>query len=158
MVVNPDIRTPDLRLAELQRAFYDACTGACAPLVYNSEGGLEESARRFPTFGRLLRRALLRERSPDYLWSNEPRLVDWVAGMFVVFRRKAFEEVGGFDSRRFFMYYEDVDLCERLQRHGWAIRVQPSTRIIHDAQRASHRNLRHLRWHITSALRYLTGL
>jgi hypothetical protein len=62
--------------------------------------------------------------------------------------------VGGFDER-FYMYYEDVDICRRLWGQGWSIVLQPAAVVIHDAQRASHRRLRHMRWHAASALRYL---
>jgi hypothetical protein len=33
--------------------------------------------------------------------------------------------------------------------------LQPAASVIHDAQRASHRSLTHMRWHAASALRYL---
>ena len=78
--------------------------------------------------------------------------------MFVVFRREAYQEVGGFDDRRFFMYLEDADICRRLAREGWKVLVNPNVQVIHMAQRASRRNLKHMRWHITSAFRFLTGI
>lgn len=158
VVVNPDIRLPHFSLDHLREVIDLGRTGACAPLVVNSSGGLEDSARRFPTLQRLLRRVLFHDRALDYQWRDEPQVVDWVAGMFVLFRREAFEQVGGFDDRRFFMYFEDVDLCRRLKQQGWAVRVQPAERVVHDAQRASKRELKHLWWHLTSAARYLTGL
>ena len=158
IVVNPDVRLPDLCLDELRRVVDEGRTGACAPAVVNGHGQLEDSARRLPTLGRLLRRVVLRDRSLDYVWRDEPQEVDWVAGMFIVFRREAFVQARGFDERRFFMYFEDVDLCDRLHKLGWAVRVQPAVRVVHDAQRASRTSLKHLQWHLTSAVRYLTGL
>ena len=158
VVINPDIRLPHLDLDGLRHAVDLDRTAACAPLVVNSSGSLEDSARRFPTIARLLRRVVLRDRSLDYEWRGRSQEVDWVAGMFVMFRREAFEQVKGFDDRRFFMYFEDVDICRRLRRLAWAVRVEPAVRVVHDAQRASKRRLRHLWWHLTSAARYLTGL
>ena len=158
VIINPDIRLPHLALDGLRQVVDLDHTGACAPLVVNSNGSLEDSARRFPTIARLLHRVALRDRSLDYDWRGLSQEVDWVAGMFVMFRRDAFEQVGGFDERRFFMYFEDVDICRRLKRLNWAVRVQPAVRVVHDAQRASKRELRHLWWHLTSAARYLTGL
>ncbi len=158
VVVNPDIRLPQLSLDHLREVIGLDRTGACAPLVINSGGRLEDSARRFPTLRRLLRRVVFRDRALDYEWRDEPQAVDWVAGMFVMFRREAFEQVEGFDDRRFFMYFEDVDICLRLKRMGWAVRIQPAVRVVHDARRASKRELKHLWWHLTSAARYLTGL
>lgn len=158
VVVNPDIRVPALRFDELLEPFDDPRTGICGPLVLNSAGGVEDSARRFPTSARLVQRVLLNDRRANYRAGPGIVQVDWVAGMFMVFRHEAFQAVGGFDSRRFFMYYEDVDICARLRQLGWTSVLQPATTVVHDAQRASRRNLRHMRWHVTSALRYLTGL
>lgn len=158
VVINPDIRLPQLALDNLRQVVDQDRTGACAPLVVNSSGRLEDSARRFPTVTRLLRRVVLRDRSLDYEWRDTSQEVDWVAGMFVMFRREAFEQVKGFDDRRFFMYFEDVDICRRLKRLGWVVRVEPAARVVHDAQRASNHQLKHLWWHLMSAARYLTGL
>jgi hypothetical protein len=43
-----------------------------------------------------------------------------VAGMFMLLRREAFAQVGGFDER-YFMYCEDFDLCARLRLAGWHV-------------------------------------
>jgi GT2 family glycosyltransferase len=129
-----------------------------APVVLSGQGQVEDSVRHFPTFTRLARRVLLRQRNPDYRWDRTPIEVDWTAGMFVLFRPEAFRAVGGFDDRRFFMYFEDVDICARLWRRGWSVVLQPQVSVVHDAQRASHRSMKHLRWHLTSAARYLSGL
>ncbi|RTL22464.1 MAG: glycosyltransferase family 2 protein [Burkholderiales bacterium] len=158
VVVNPDIRLPSLDVARLLALMEDPTVGAVAPVVLNGVGGVEDSVRRFPTIAGLARRVLLKQRVPGYQWDRQPIDVDWTAGMFVVFKREAFAAVQGFDHRRFFMYFEDVDICRRLQRAGWRVVLQPAISVIHDAQRASHRSIRHLRWHLTSAARYFTGI
>jgi GT2 family glycosyltransferase len=48
------------------------------------------------------------------------RPADWLSGFCVLVRATAFREVGGFDPR-FFLYFEDVDLCRRLRERGWAV-------------------------------------
>lgn len=158
VVVNPDIRLSSLDIDRLLMPFDDPNVGGVAPKVVSSDGRLEDSARRFPTVWRLLCRLLLRRRAPDYALNSVPVDVDWAAGMFVVFRPEMFKALGGFDDRRFFMYFEDVDICRRLHQRGWRVVVQPAISVVHDAQRASHRSLMHLRWHLTSAVRFLTGL
>ena len=157
-IVNPDIRLDSFDAVTMTAPFVDPSTGAVAPLILSRERTIEDSVRRFPTFFRLARRVLLRRWHPDYRWDDLPIDVDWTAGMFVVFRPEAFKGVGGFDDRRFFMYFEDVDICERLWKNGWSVKLQPLTSVIHDAQRQSHRSWKHMRWHLTSAARYLSGL
>lgn len=145
-IVNPDIRLDGDPTSDLIAAF-DERTGACGPLVVDSHGQTQDSARRAPTFARLFARAILRRRDPDYRLQSHPMLVDWLAGMFIVFRSEVFRAIGGFDER-FFMYMEDADIGRRLRRHGWAVRLVSQVRVIHDAQRASHRSFAHLRWHV----------
>ena len=156
-VLNPDLRAPLLSVAPLVETLNRHMVGADAPAVYSSAGTLEDSARRFPSWWRLVKRVVLRVRGPDYELQNSPYRVDWVAGMFTLFRREAFLDVNGFDER-YFMYFEDADICRRLAQRGWSVMLDPRVRVVHDAQRASHRDTKHLRWHLVSAFRYLTRL
>ena len=103
---------------------------------------------------RLLRKLVLGHSGPDYPIDQGPLEVDWVAGMFIGFRREAYAGVGGFDER-YFLYYEDVDICRKLQRQGFKVVYDPEVAIVHDARRASRKNLRLMRIHAASALRYL---
>ena len=74
---------------------------------------------------------------------------DWVGGMFMLFSREMFSAIRGFDER-YFLYYEDVDLCARLTLRGYKVCLTPKSKVIHQAQRTSHRNLRYLRWHLSA--------
>ncbi len=154
IIVNPDIRASELNLGPLLETAASPNVGACAPLVLSVEGNIEDSARRFPTFARLATRVILKKRSVDFDVSARPTAVDWVAGMFVVFRSDVFASIGGFDVR-YFMYMEDADICRRLQHRNLRVIVDPRCKVVHEARRASRRDPQHLRWHIRSALRFL---
>jgi GT2 family glycosyltransferase len=73
--------------------------------------------------------------------------------MFMLFVAADYAALGGFDED-YFLYYEDVDLCVRLWCAGRRIVLCPQAAVLHAAQRASHRNLRHLAWHLGSMARY----
>ena len=152
-IVNPDIRAKPLSIRPLLNTLETQKAGACSPAVYSSNDHLQDSARRFPTVWKLTKRAVSHTRRLDYDMQESPFLVDWLAGMFIVFNREAYISVGGFDER-YFMYYEDADICRRLSKGGWPIVFEPSSKIVHDAQHASHGNLRHMIWHIRSAFRF----
>lgn len=154
VIVNPDIRLHGFSLRPLLELFSDARVGAAAPVVLASSGSVEDSVRRFPTVVSLAKRAIFGRPGPDYSWAEKPIRVDWSAGMFVAFRRNAYAQVGGFDEK-FFLYYEDADICRRLAKHGWTTMLQPATAVIHDAQRASRHSRQHLKWHLESIFRFL---
>jgi N-acetylglucosaminyl-diphospho-decaprenol L-rhamnosyltransferase len=152
-VLNPDIRIsrnpfPAL-LAECSRSE----VGLAAPKILSPSGRIEDSARRFPTVSLLARKALGAGQAGDYDLTDRPISPDWVAGMFMLFRKEVFSEVGGFDES-YFLYYEDVDVCRRLRLRGFDIRLVPSVDAVHDARRDSRRNLRHMRWHVASMIQY----
>jgi GT2 family glycosyltransferase len=155
-VLNPDLELARDPFPPLVAALGDARIGVAAPLVTDVAGRIEDSARRFPTVRSLAARAVLGARPLDYSPADAPFFPDWVAGMFMLFRRETYAALGGFDER-YFLYYEDVDLCRRMRARGLEVVVVPRASVVHLARRASHRNLRHLRWHLGSALRYLAG-
>jgi GT2 family glycosyltransferase len=55
----------------------------------------------------------------------------WCTGAAVLLRRKAFEELGGFDERIYFMYCEDVDLSWKFWARGWKCVYVPEAAISH---------------------------
>ncbi len=152
-VLNPDIRFAQDPLPALIAQLADKTVGVAGPLIVNPAGGIEDSARRFPTPAGIIKKAWSGSSGPDYDVDGELLYPDWVAGMFMVFRAETFRAAGGFDEG-YFLYYEDVDLCWRLQRCRLRAVLLPTVRATHDARRASHRNLRYLLWHSKSMLRF----
>jgi GT2 family glycosyltransferase len=73
--------------------------------------------------------------------------------MFMLFRPEMFSAVGGFDEG-YHLYYEDVDICARLKVAGCRIVACPGVFAIHSARRESHQNLRYMKWHLQSMIRF----
>jgi GT2 family glycosyltransferase len=71
----------------------------------------------------------------------------------MLFRSETFRALGGFDER-YFLYYEDIDLCRRAARRGLAVVYDPRVELVHDARRASRRNPRLALHHARSIARY----
>ena len=64
--------------------------------------------------------------------------VDWVKGALLLIRRKAFEELGGFDEK-IFMYTEDMELCYRAHMAGKRIYFYPDVQIVHKEHGSANR-------------------
>lgn len=153
VVINPDIRIESSSiLMNLLRAKADHEVGLVAPRVTNSTGKVEDSVRPNLTLWSLLaRRFGERKRLEPSKPSKRGTPFYWLAGMFLVVNSSAYREVEGFDTR-YFLYCEDYDLCARLYLAGYSLEVWDHISVIHDAQRDSHRQSKHMRWHIRSVL------
>jgi N-acetylglucosaminyl-diphospho-decaprenol L-rhamnosyltransferase len=153
-VLNPDIELVGNPFPSLSPPLADARGAIVAPLIVSPSGCVEDSARHFPTMSGLLKKAAGRDDGRYPMVSGQALVFpDWVAGMFMLFRATDYARLGGFDER-YFLYYEDVDICARAWRAGMKVVLCPSVSAIHDARRQSRKSLRHLRWHLASMARY----
>jgi hypothetical protein len=152
-VVNPDICFGKDPFHALIACLEDSSVGVAAPILLSEDGKIEDSVRRFPTPFKIICKAFGKCKGNDYMIKDEPIRPDWAGGMFLLFPRAIFARVGGFDQR-YFLYYEDVDICARLRLLGYEVVVCPRARVIHHAHRSSHGSFRYLRWHLRSMMRF----
>jgi len=158
VVLNPDVRISNSFAEQIIKTKYDNW-GCMAPLVLSPDGIVEDSARRYPTVTRISRRVILNKRRADYTASDDGTCipVDWVAGIFMVFRSTVFKELKGF-NHDYFMYLEDADICRRSNQAGYPVILNPLFSVIHDARRNSFKSSTHLKWHLRSMLRFIFGI
>ncbi|MGI8512193.1 MAG: glycosyltransferase family 2 protein [Solirubrobacteraceae bacterium] len=117
--------------------------GAVAPRLVLADGTTQHSVHPFPslTAASVLNLGLVRllPRLGDRLclhgaWDpDRPREVDWALGAFLLVRRSAWDEVGGFDTAQW-MYTEDLDLGWRLAQAGRPTRYVPAARVRHRSE------------------------
>jgi GT2 family glycosyltransferase len=116
--------------------------GMVGPRLLNPDGTVQHSAYRFMhplviAYRRvpILRGLTFAKRAVhEYLMANEDLTkttdVDYLLGAAMFVRRKAVEEVGGFDPE-FFVYFEDQDWCRRFWIKGWRVVYHPLVSLIH---------------------------
>jgi len=128
LFLNPDaeiLTWPDSMCASIK--------GIVGPIVVDNRG------RVMPTYGR--RRSILEEFVQR--WARRrpriPRGEGYVSGASLLVPRETFVALGGFDER-FFMYYEDIDLCLRANQADISVTVEPSWRVRHEGGHAASRD------------------
>ena len=165
VVANPDIEWQDGALDTLLDAAQRWPNGgAFGPLIREPDGTVYPSARLLPSLGRGAGHALLGKVWPGNPWTVDykqsdteatERVAGWLSGSCLLLRRAAFESVDGFDPR-YFMYFEDVDLGDRLGRAGWHNVYVPSAEVMHIQGASSAKApVRMLAAHHESAYRYI---
>jgi GT2 family glycosyltransferase len=138
---------PDARLLTSAQSMAEECrkgAGAVGGKLANPDGSAQTgfALRRFPTAATLAFEAL----GINRLWPNNPlnrryRCLDHdldapceaeqPAGAFLMFRRDAWQAVGGFDQAFHPVWFEDVDFCKRLKDRGISIRYTPAAVACH---------------------------
>jgi N-acetylglucosaminyl-diphospho-decaprenol L-rhamnosyltransferase len=167
VVANPDVEWHPGSLDELLAAGERwPRAGALGPLIRDPAGTVYPSARLLPALGRGIGHAVFGPLWPSNPWTTAyrqsdtalgERTAEWLSGSCLLLRRAAFESVGGFDCR-YFMYFEDVDLGDRLGRAGWLNVYVPAAEVTHLGGHATSRVAElMLAEHHRSTYRYLAG-
>jgi len=166
VVANPDIVWHEGSLDALLEAGNRTGAGAVGPRLLNPDGTTYPSARALPSLRNGVGHALLSRVWPGNPWTRAYRRDDdataerpagWLSGACLLLRREAFEQVGGFDER-YFMFFEDTDLGERLGHAGWTNLHVPTAVVTHVGGASWRaRPAPMIRAHHASALRYLKG-
>jgi GT2 family glycosyltransferase len=150
LIMNPDVQLRAQTVRSL-RTWFDRRDdlGIVGGRVREGDGSIQPSARRFPDLstafggrtswltrvapGNPLTRRNLSASATETAQASE---VDWVTGACMMVRADVFRQLGGFDER-FFMYWEDSDLCLRARQAGWKTLYEPAAEVVHLTGRSS---------------------
>jgi N-acetylglucosaminyl-diphospho-decaprenol L-rhamnosyltransferase len=141
VVCNPDVVAGAGAISALARRLAgEPDMAVVGPRLENPDGSLYPSARAFPDIVDAVGHGVLGVVSPENRFTRRYRMldwdhaapahVDWVSGALMLVRRRAWDELGGFDPA-YFMYMEDVDLCWRAHRAGYTVGYEPGAVVTH---------------------------
>ena len=139
LLLNPDTIVRERAVLEL--AEFLAATpvaGIVGSSMEDASGKERQAAHRTPSLwtefafaarlGLLTR--LLGDRADEIPLPRRPIRCDWVSGACMMVRREVFERIGLIDEG-FFLYYEEVDFCQRARQAGWEVWCVPDARVVH---------------------------
>lgn len=150
LLLNSDTKILDNSLDKmLEHLMSNPHVGAMGPRQLHGNGKLQLSWGTFPTLISEAFRKLLHYRLSindlkirDYLEEKYAGStdVDWVSGSCLMARKNALQDAGLLDGR-FFMYFEDIDLCRRMKDAGWRIHYNSDITILHYGGVSAKKNL-----------------
>jgi len=152
LFINPDtIMMREAVESMLDYIRSDSSIGILGPKVLNSDQTVQYSCRKFPTiWSGLFNRYSLATRlfpnnrySRDYLMldydHNSLRSVDWISGCCMMMSESTFKEANGFDEN-YFLFIEDVDLCQVIKKKGLRVVYFPNAKIFHKISSSNARS------------------
>jgi len=168
LILNPDVTIfpGTLRgMVDFMNNTPDAGISGCK--VLNSDGTIQYSCRRYPNIIIIIWRALLldlyfrRNKIIDsYLmkdWNHDTvKHVDWLTGCCLMIRKETLEDIGMMNEK-YFLYFEDADLCYRVNKR-WKVYYLPDISMTHEFQHRSRKfgHMWHTLHHIKSAYHFFS--
>ena len=166
LILNPDVYFEGKVLKELYKFMeVNPDVGLVMPKILYPNGDLQYLCKLLPTpFDLFGRRFLNWGPFKDYITKrnnlyelrftgyNKIMEVPHLSGCFMFLRTNVLKKVGFFDER-FFMYLEDTDLSRRIYRVAKTV-YYPHIHIYHEYGKGSYKNLKLLKIHIESAIKY----
>ncbi|MBA8792698.1 GT2 family glycosyltransferase [Friedmanniella endophytica] len=136
LALNPDLVLAPGAVAAMLDAFDGADVGIVAPRVVDAAGQLTWSLRRTPTLANATGLSftglpVFSEYVTDRTAYQHRHRVDWALGAVLMFRRRVFEDLRGWDES-YFLYSEETDFCLRARDLGWATVYEPTAEATHD--------------------------
>lgn len=134
LFLNNDVELGEGTLAVLLQTLHDhPCVGACQPTIRSPMGHLDSAGSYFTRTG-FLHHVTEEELAKEGMFN--PRFA--LKGACLLTRRRAYTDAGGFDPS-YFAYFEETDLCWRMQLAGWKLLHVASTEVTHGGGRTTQR-------------------
>ncbi len=134
LFLNPDTKVLTDGIKELiSFAKKNPKIGIVAPKLILKNGEAQPSVRKLPTILGVIKEYYFNIKNSfcEYVpQGKDPAEVECVYGAALMIRKDIFEKLNGFDEK-FFLYYEDLDLCRRLKNLNLKIIYYPKAKIEH---------------------------
>ena len=142
LFLNPDTELfPDTISKSIEFMASHPDCGVMGPQMLYGDGKLQPSVRRFPTVWPVF---LMLIKAPKFFKNiksinnylatdfdyNKEQVVDQVMGAYMMTKMEVLNKTGLLDEK-FFIWFEEVDLCLRVRKAGYKIIYNPEVKIIH---------------------------
>lgn len=140
-ILNPDVVFNTDIISTLINSFNNKHIGIVAPLLYTTEDKImDQGAKDLTPLNALVKYSFIDKIFPNnpiskHFWKKNWKKdklneVDNVPGTAFIIKKDLFEKIGGFDEK-FFLYFEEFDLCKRVRQAGYKIFINSNLKLIH---------------------------
>ncbi|MFZ6015875.1 MAG: glycosyltransferase family 2 protein [Patescibacteria group bacterium] len=149
MLTNPDLVVFPGEMEKLVKFLDDhPDVGFAGPALFNPDQSRQYSCYRFPSMMIPVYRRTFLGKTPwgkravnhylmhEEIQKNQPIETDALMGSAILMRRRSLDDIGLFDEK-FFMYFEEVDICRRAWKLNWRVIYVPEVKLVHYHQRES---------------------
>ncbi|MDQ5970582.1 MAG: hypothetical protein QG603_359 [Patescibacteria group bacterium] len=142
MLLNPDTVLNDNFFTQVFEYMASNPNAAIVgPLILNNDSSVQASVRRFPGWrSQMLILLKMKNIMPQQKWLANYLIpnfdyqaiaeVDQIMGAAMIIRRSTFDKIGLLDSK-YFIWFEEVDFCQRAKKHGLSIKFVPNFSLKH---------------------------
>jgi GT2 family glycosyltransferase len=145
LFLNPDTIANEEAIRTMwQFAKKNPTAGIVSCLQKKPSGGYEKSIRVFPNFFTLfgLTRAIYKAfNKKKFLSQDQVLYTDWVSGSVIFISKEWLTQIDGWNED-YWMYYEDMDLCKRVQISNGKVALLESVEIVHNHGGSSRINMK----------------
>jgi GT2 family glycosyltransferase len=138
--LNPDAELLDNKLEEFLPMLDKENVGIIAPSLVTEKGNFQpwSGGRKITPLKTILKNLFLKKES---FFSRKAPVIelDWISGAALLIKKELFEKIKGFDEN-FFMYFEDVDLCQRVRKLGKKVLLLSQPAVLHYGGKSAENN------------------
>lgn len=149
LFLNPDTKVQDAGIAKLLTFIKShPKAGIIAPKLVKDKGEIQPSVRKLPTVKGAFKEYILGIKNSYEAYAPKagaPIKVECVVAAAILMKKELFEMIGGFDEK-YFMYFEDIDLCRKVLKKGFDIYYIPEVSFYHKVGGTKESNINKLAW------------
>lgn len=154
--LNPDTEIEKIDVQSILDYLGNTEIGIVAPKLIMDNGKVQPSVMNFPNVKNAILEYWLGQKNKYSQYApitDKPIQVEAVYGAAIFMKKTVYQSVGGFNNK-YFLYFEDIDLCRKINKEGLKIIFYPDVIIRHSVGISSKTNPKTKALLVESAKKY----
>lgn len=133
LLLNPDTKISAEAISKMLDYYENhSDAGIVAPKLISKNNVVQKSVRKFPNIIGAFKEYILGQKGEyDFYLPTKTCSVDVVVGACMLIKTDLFINLGGMNEK-YFLYYEDIDLCRKVKKAGFKVYFLPEVEVFHE--------------------------